>query len=142
LRTGLLAGEISQLSMKEVSMETVYRFKPESEFCTEERCYIVELANTSSDETCSIARARVEPGVITCLHAVLDTVERYVILEGEGEVEIGDNPAVWVGPLDVVRIPRNVPQRIRNVGQTDLIFLAICTPRFRQEAYVDLENVL
>jgi mannose-6-phosphate isomerase-like protein (cupin superfamily) len=126
--------------MKEVLMETIYRFIPESEFYTEERCYIVELANIPSDETCSIARARVEPGVTTCLHAVLDTVERYVILQGEGEVEIGGNSAVLVGPLDVVRIPLNAPQRIRNVGQTDLIFLAICTPRFKREAYVDLEN--
>jgi mannose-6-phosphate isomerase-like protein (cupin superfamily) len=126
--------------MRETSMETIYRFNPESEFYTKEKCYIVELANTSSDETCSIARARVEPGVTTCLHAVLDTIERYVILEGEGEVTVGDNPAALVGPLDVVRIPKNVPQRIRNVGQNDLIFLAICTPRFKQEAYVDLEN--
>lgn len=122
-------------------MQTIYRFAPESEYYTEERCYIVELANTSSDETCSIARARVKPGVTTCLHAVLDTIERYVILQGEGEVAIGDNPGALVGPLDVVLIPRNAPQRIRNVGQTDLIFLAICTPRFKQEAYVDLEIV-
>jgi mannose-6-phosphate isomerase-like protein (cupin superfamily) len=127
--------------MKKISTETIHRFKPESEFYTEERCYIAELANTPSDEACSIARARVEPGVTTCLHAVLDTVERYVILQGEGEVAIGDNPAALVGPLDVVRIPKNASQRIRNVGQSDLIFLAICTPRFRQEAYVDLENV-
>jgi mannose-6-phosphate isomerase-like protein (cupin superfamily) len=121
-------------------METAFRLKPETEFHTDEKCFIIEMLNTSGDETCSIARARVEPGVTTCLHAVRGTVERYVILEGEGEVEIDGAPFVKVRPLDVVHIPAGISQRIRNTGQTDLVFLAICTPRFRQDAYVDLEN--
>jgi len=125
---------------KELTIETVFRLKPETEFHTDEKCFIIEILNTPDDETCSIARARVEPGITTCLHAVRDTVERYVILEGEGEVEIDGAPFVTVRPLDVVYIPTGTSQRIRNTGETDLVLLAICTPRFKQESYVDLEN--
>jgi mannose-6-phosphate isomerase-like protein (cupin superfamily) len=45
-----------------------------------------------------------------------------------------------VNPGDVVLIPPACPQRIANLGDTDLIFLAICTPRFRPEAYEDLDT--
>jgi mannose-6-phosphate isomerase-like protein (cupin superfamily) len=67
-------------------------------------------------------------------------VERYVILEGEGQVEIGGAEARAVGPLDVIQIPPGESQRITNTGQRDLVFLAICTPRFKPDAYVKLEN--
>jgi mannose-6-phosphate isomerase-like protein (cupin superfamily) len=113
-------------------------FKLETEFYFPEGCYIVEIHNRDGDEDCSIVRARVEPGVTTKLHAVQGTVERYVILEGEGLVEIDRQPAVLVKPLDVVVIPPGVPQRITNIGQSNLLFLAICTPRFREHAYIDL----
>jgi mannose-6-phosphate isomerase-like protein (cupin superfamily) len=66
---------------------------------------------------------------------VTGTIERYVILEGKGCVEVGALAPHEVGPGDVVVIPPSCPQRIRNVGARDLIFLAICTPRFRPEAY-------
>jgi len=113
-------------------------FKLETEFYFPEGCYIVEIHNRDSDEDCSIVRARVEPGITTKLHAVQGTVERYVILGGEGLVEIDRQPAVLVKPLDVVVIPPGVPQRITNIGQSNLLFLAICTPRFREHAYIDL----
>jgi mannose-6-phosphate isomerase-like protein (cupin superfamily) len=121
-------------------MVLVHHFRPESERLTEEGCYIIELRNDEEDPDCSIARARVEPGVKTKLHCLRDTVERYVILEGAGEVKIGDTPPVSVAPLDVVSIPAGVPQCIKNVGSRDLIFLCICTPRFRPEAYETLEE--
>jgi 23S rRNA-/tRNA-specific pseudouridylate synthase len=41
---------------------------------------------------------------------------------------------------DVVRIPPMCRQRITNVGTTDLVFLAICTPRFMPQAYEDIED--
>jgi len=31
-------------------------------------------------------------------------------------------------------------QRITYIGSADLTFLEICTPRFRAEAYEDIEN--
>ncbi|MFV2090337.1 MAG: cupin domain-containing protein, partial [Pseudomonadales bacterium] len=65
------------------------------------------------------------------------TTERYVILEGHGELQVGDTRE-RVGPGDVTIIPPQCPQQIRNVGCKDLIFLAICSPRFTPACYVDL----
>jgi mannose-6-phosphate isomerase-like protein (cupin superfamily) len=115
------------------------RFDAGAEFFTPEQCYIIELSNTEDDPAASIARARVAPGVTTRWHRVAGTAERYVVLEGRGRVEVGDLAAQDVGPGDVVLIPPSVRQRIANTGGSDLVFLAICTPRFRPEAYEDLE---
>jgi len=111
-----------------------------NEFYFEEGCFIQELLNDPSDPATSIARARVKPGDTTRLHQLKDTIERYVILEGYGEVEIDRQPAGKVTEGDVVVIPANTPQRISNTGNTDLIFLAICTPRFEYAAYQDIEE--
>jgi mannose-6-phosphate isomerase-like protein (cupin superfamily) len=121
-------------------MRTVEHFRPETEFYTGERCYIIELHNTGLDAGCSIARARLEPGVTTRLHCVQNTIERYVIIEGEGEVEVAGQVPHAVHPLDVVNIAAGAVQRITNTGARDLIFLCICTPRFVEENYVDREN--
>lgn len=110
-----------------------------SEYFTEERCHILELSNSPSDAGLSIARARVEPGVTTALHRVIDTVERYVIISGRGHVEIEGLEACDVKQDDVVVIPKGATQRITNTADIDLIFLAICTPRFEPECYEHLE---
>lgn len=113
---------------------------PAAEFYTEEKCHVLELSDFADDPDCSIARARVEPGVTTRLHRLNGVAERYVILEGRGRAEIGGLPPQDVGPGDVVLIPPGTSQRIANAGKTDLVFLAICTPRFRRETYEDVET--
>ena len=120
-------------------METVKRFQPDTETYIEEGCHIVELHNTETDADCSIARARLEPGRRTRLHCLRGILERYVIIEGMGEVIVGDQPPQTVRELDVVNIPAGVSQSISNTARTDLIFLCICTPRFVAEKYQDLE---
>lgn len=113
------------------------------EFLTPERCWILEIANDPADEAVSVARARVPPGVTTEWHEVRSTEERYLILSGRGRVDVGDRLSARVEAGDVVRIPADTPQRIANVGSDDLVFLCICTPRFRAERYVtrpDLEE--
>ena len=120
--------------------EAIRHIDLESEFYTPEGCYIIELSNTVGDEEASIARARVEPGVTTRWHRLSGTTERYVILEGNGCVEVGGLTPQDVCAGDVVIIPQSCRQRISNVGVGDLIFLAICTPRFRQELYEDIEG--
>jgi mannose-6-phosphate isomerase-like protein (cupin superfamily) len=117
--------------------ETVYRFNPEAEFYTDEFCYITELSNTADDAGLSIARARVKPGATTRWHRLTDTAERYVILEGTGFVEVGESLHKDVGVGDVVLIPAMSKQRITNTGIDDLVFLAICTPRFEHGDYED-----
>ena len=119
-------------------METIDPFRPETEIYLEEGCYIVELHNTGTDTDCSIARARVEPGMMTELHCLRGIVERYVMVAGRGEVEINGQAPAAVAPLDVVTIPAGVSQRIRNTGDIDLVFLCVCTPRFETEKYMQL----
>ncbi len=110
-----------------------------AEFHTDEGCFITELANIPEDADASIARVRVLPGVTTRWHRLNRTIERYVILSGSGRVEVGELPAQMVSPNDVVLIPPGCPQRITCTSSEDLVFLAICTPRFRPEAYEDID---
>jgi len=112
---------------------------PANETPTQEQCHILEAWNSEDDPSVSIARARVESGVTTRLHALNQVEERYIILSGTGLVEVGNVPSTKVGDGDVVIIPANTPQRITNTGDSDLVFYAICTPRFTQECYQDLE---
>jgi len=120
--------------------EAIHRFDPAAEYDTPERCYINELSNTAADPEVSIARARVAPGVTTRWHRLRGTTERYVIIEGKGLVEVDGQPSAKVGVGDVVLIPPACPQRITNTGSGDLVFLAICTPRFLSQAYEDIED--
>lgn len=113
---------------------------PAAEYFFAEGCHINELSNTEADSAVSVARARVAPGVTTRWHRLVDTTERYVLLSGQGRVEVGDLPPRAVGPGDVVLIPPGCRQRITCLGEEELVFLAICTPRFRPEAYEDMED--
>ena len=115
---------------------------PDAEFFIDEQCYINELSHSGSDPSLSIAKARVKPGVSTRWHALKDTVERYVILAGTGRVEVGDLPAQDLGPHDVVIIPAGCRQRISNTGAEDLVFLALCSPRFDVACYEELGALL
>lgn len=110
----------------------------DQEYFFEEGCYILEYSNGAHDPELSIARARVPPGVATRLHALRGTTERYLVLAGEGVARVGDGEHP-VGPGAVVFIPPDCPQRIRNTGEHDLVFLALCTPRFEAGRYRDLE---
>ena len=108
------------------------------EFYTPEKCYITELSNTPDDQDVSIAQARVEPGVTTCWHRLKGIVERYYIISGKGLMEVGYLLPQEVESGDVVMIPAMCRQRITNIGEEDLVFLAICSPRFTVEAYEEV----
>jgi mannose-6-phosphate isomerase-like protein (cupin superfamily) len=115
----------------------IRRLDPQAEFFTPEGCYINELSNVDGDAEASIARARVPAGRATRWHRLRGTAERYVILAGAGKVEVAGLPAQDVFPGDVVLIPPGSRQRITSLGGEDLVFLAICTPRFRPDVYED-----
>ena len=120
--------------------ETIKQQNLKEEFYTPEKCYVTELSNTPEDPDVSIARARVEPGVTTRWHRLKGTFERYFIISSRGIVEIGEKPPREVIVGDVVLIPPMCRQRIINIGAEDLIFLAICSPRFSQDVYEDIEE--
>ena len=113
----------------------IKRSNEADEFETAERCSILEVSNDPDDPTVSIARARVKPRITTEWHKLTDTAERYLIISGTGRVEVGTLKAINVNVGDVVRIPAGTRQRITNTGDVDLIFYAICTPRFNPSCY-------
>ena len=112
----------------------------DSECYTEEGCYILELSNSPEDPDVSIARARVLPGATTRWHRLDGVAERYVILAGSGRVEVGELPPQEIRPGAVVLIPPGCPQRITNTGSGDLVFLAICSPRYTPAVYEDVNT--
>jgi mannose-6-phosphate isomerase-like protein (cupin superfamily) len=113
--------------------------EPVAEYFFAEGCFITEWWNSPADTEVSVARARVEPGVTTRWHRLHGVTERYLILEGQGRVEVGNLPPKEVGPGAVVLISPETRQRITNTGYIDLIFLAICTPRFTLACYEDID---
>ena len=113
----------------------IRKFRREDEYYFKEGCYIVEVSNSEADSAASIAHARVTSGQSTKWHWLSDTFERYVIIRGQGRVEVGESDPVDVQPADVVLIPPGTRQRITNTGEDDLEFLAICTPRFESQNY-------
>jgi len=121
-------------------IEVINHLADAEEYFTAEGCYITELSNSNDDPMLSIARARVEPGITTRWHRLAGIAERYYIISGHGHVEIGDLPPQAVASGDTVLIPSMCRQRISNTGQQDLVFLAICSPRFTTDAYEDIED--
>lgn len=120
--------------------ESIKQQNLSKEFYTTEKCFITELSSTIDDPDVSIARARVMPGITTSWHRLKKITERYFIISGKGSVEIGELPPQEVIDGDIVIIPPMCRQRITNIGSDDLIFLAICTPRFLDEVYEDIED--
>jgi mannose-6-phosphate isomerase-like protein (cupin superfamily) len=106
---------------------------PEKYF--EEKCFITEILNSEEYPGMSISKARVNPGVTTVLHWLNNTEEKYFVLLGKGEMEIDGELFGTVQAGDLVIIPMNSTQRIKNIGSDDLIFICICTPRFEIKNY-------
>lgn len=109
------------------------------EYWFDEGCHILEAWNTADDPALSVARARVPAGGATRWHCLRGVTERYLVQSGRGRVDVGDLPPTPVGPGDVVLIPAGCPQRIQADPDTELVFLALCTPRFTPDCYEDVE---
>ena len=79
----------------------------------------------------SLAHATVKPGEITHEHR-LKSSEVYYILQGEGEMYV-DYEKEKVHSGQVIYIPPNSVQRIKNIGTCKLVFLCIVDPAWRAE---------
>ena len=117
----------------------IFKTNKAAEFPTGERCHIIEILSQSANKPFSIARARVEPGVTTQLHALEGIDEAYYILSGKAQVEIDGLSQGILNEGDIVSIPKNLSQRVTNIGENDLIFLCICSPPFEESKYRNLE---
>ncbi|MBN2182189.1 MAG: cupin domain-containing protein [Sedimentisphaerales bacterium] len=78
----------------------------------------------------SLAHAKITVGRKTRPHR-LQTSEVYYILSGQGLMHI-DNKSFEVGPQCAVYIPPNAVQFIENTGSSELEFLCIVDPAWRQ----------
>lgn len=80
----------------------------------------------------SLAEATVEPGGQTRLHRHGLTEELYHILEGQGEMTLGDRRFTVQGG-DTVCIVPGTSHRISNTGEQVLRFLCCCSPAYRHD---------
>ena len=123
-----------------MALAKIIKFDQSREYYFKEGCFINELSNSEADADVSVAQARVSPDVTTQWHRLKNTVERYVILSGEGLVEVEGLPDTQVKAGDVVIIPKQHWQRITNIAAEDLVFYAICSPRFNEQNYEARED--
>ncbi|NMB79371.1 MAG: cupin domain-containing protein [Methanomicrobiales archaeon] len=83
----------------------------------------------ASGLSCSIAHAILPPGEASLPHMLETSTELYYILSGTGEMHIDDESAA-VRPGQIVLIPPNARQYIRNTGPGDLVFLCVVAPKW------------
>ncbi len=119
---------------------SIHQTDAPGEYWFAEGCFILECLNHPAEPAVSVARARVLPGSTTRWHRLHGITERYVIQAGHGTVEVQDLPPTRVGPGAVVIIAPGAAQRIHNEGSEDLIFLAVCTPRFVPDCYESVDG--
>ena len=79
----------------------------------------------------SLAHAKVAAGRKTTPHK-LKSSEVYYIVSGQGLMHIDDD-SFEVGPGCAINIPPHSMQCIENAGESDLTFLCIVDPAWRQE---------
>lgn len=80
----------------------------------------------------SIAHAILKPGESSLPHRMKSSVEIYFILEGKGLMHI-EKEAEEVKVNQAVYIPPGSVQWIDNIGNTDLKFLCIVNPPWKEE---------
>jgi mannose-6-phosphate isomerase-like protein (cupin superfamily) len=80
----------------------------------------------------SLAEAWLEPGQATERHYHARTEEIYVVLDGDGEMEV-DGDRRRVGPGDAILIPPGAWHQVRAEGAAPLRFLCCCAPPYSDD---------
>ena len=80
----------------------------------------------------SLAEAWLEPGQATERHYHAATEELYVLLDGEGEMEV-EGESARVGAGDAILIPPGAWHQIRASSGGPLRFLCSCAPPYAHE---------
>ncbi|MDH5359106.1 MAG: cupin domain-containing protein [Gammaproteobacteria bacterium] len=83
-------------------------------------------------ENQSLAEAIVPVGTTTLLHRHALSEELYYILQGRGEMTLGDE-LFTVQQGDSVCISPNTPHCIKNTGTDDLKILCCCSPAYSHD---------
>ena len=116
-----------------------YPFAAKDEYFFKEGCFITETLNDPNNPSLSIVQARVQPNKKTVVHSLNGIDEYYVVIQGRATAYIGEISYQLVAG-DVLKIAAGEQQSVENIGEDDLIFLAICTPRFKADQYTAHEN--
>lgn len=87
---------------------------------------------TSEITQCSLAEESLPPGHAVTPHLHRDTEEIYYVLDGSGEMTIGEETA-HVGPGDAIYIPRGSRHTLRNTGATPMRIVLVCGPAFSRD---------
>jgi mannose-6-phosphate isomerase-like protein (cupin superfamily) len=80
----------------------------------------------------SLAEATLEPGQATQRHYHARNEELYVLLDGEGEMEV-DGATRRVGAGDAILIPPGAWHQITSAADTPLRFLCCCAPPYSHD---------
>lgn len=103
-------------------------------FVTKDESSIRELMHPlkHASRALSLAEAIVAPGAITALHRHRRSEELYYILEGSGQMTLGQR-AFMVASGDTICIAPGTAHRIRNTGPDRLRILCACTPAYSDD---------
>jgi mannose-6-phosphate isomerase-like protein (cupin superfamily) len=113
------------------------KLKDASEFVAGDHTRLKEIMHPLHDKISigySLAHARVEVGKSSLPHQLKGS-ETYYILEGKGEMFI-EKESFEVNKDDVFLVPAHASQYIKNIGDTDLVFLCIVEPFWQEEEEV------
>lgn len=113
-------------------------------FTTKDTSVIREILAPRNAETVarqSLAEATLPPGAQTQAHRHPNTEELYYLLSGRGLMAIEDEFRE-VSPGDGIAIAPGARHQIRNVGDTDLVFLCCCVPAYSDDDTVICEELI
>jgi mannose-6-phosphate isomerase-like protein (cupin superfamily) len=100
---------------------------------------ILGWAVGNRSENHSVAHVVIAPGESSLRHFHPQAQESYYILHGRAKIEVGTESSLMT-QNQIVLIPPPQPHKIYNLGQEDLVFLAICVPAWEPSNTVWLET--
>lgn len=114
-----------------MSRNTVSHYRDVEAYITRDGSEIRELMHPDHHDcrNQSLAEARVPTGTETRLHRHHLSEEIYYIVQGEGEMTLGDRRFV-VRAGDSICIIPGTPHKIRNNGAVELKILCGCSPAY------------
>ena len=120
--------------MSEQTRHTLTRYQDQPAYRTKDGSTIRELLHPGQhgNRNQSLAEAVIEAGHTTQLHRHNNSEELYHIIQGSGEMTLGDQ-RFRVETGDTIAIPPGTPHKISNQGDTPLKILCCCAPAYAHD---------
>ena len=122
------------------SHKKIIRKHERSPFIAQDKAIVRDIVSpvNSDVKNQSLAEVVILPDASILEHYHKETEELYYILEGVGKMYI-ENDTWDVGVGDTVIILPGQRHQFTNIGKTDLRFLAMCSPAYRDEDRITVE---